>query len=531
MKFKEVRITILLGACFTALLSNCGSKSDSGAGGETGGVVGTAGGEPGSAAIAGGTGGTIANAGGSGGFSPTGSGGAAASTGGSGGASSVNTATCVPPKLTLTRVVPAGKLEGEPVVLTQPPGDPRLYIVERIGRIVAFKDGNITTFLNMLSSIPDLTPNGSGSRNERGILGFTFHPKDPNRFFIMYARSATDPLALTGASDKPVLGDIVIAQGKRSAANPDVAEKGLTLLTKFTHAARYHNGGFFAFGADGLLYAGVGEGGLDGMASWAGEELRQRAGNSQDPKSRIGKVLRIDVEKPTQMVPGNVVGGDPLVWGIGMRNPWRGSFDRATGDMYIGDVGEGSWEEVNYIARDKLGTNPDFGWGQLEGKRCFPWFFPLDCTTQPATGKTNSGKIIANPGICNYAAVSKGRIEPVVVYGHDGPSLKTDPDSIVCGGTGKYCDGISAECSRAVIGGYVYRGSKIKDIYGRYFYGDHVRNTISSFIVKDGQATCEAAIPVPNNTVSVLSSFGEDAAGELYTVDLNGGVFRLDPAP
>jgi|GEM_PF-1000314 len=522
-------IVLLALGCNSSPSSNTGGEGSAGAGGndvstDQGGSGGGARGGSGGTS-AGGTGGIQGGkAGGEGGQL---AGGAAGSNPGTGGKPTVaNTATCIPPKLKLTRLVPQGTFI-ETDVLTQPPNDPRIYVVQRTGLIRVLKGTAVSKnpFLDLRRSVPDLS-GADGKRNERGLLGFAFHPKDANRFFVMYARDGSDP------QFPGMTGDIIVAQGKRSAQDPEVAEPKLTLLFMVPHSLhRYHNGGLFAFGADGLLYIGLGEAGLDGHAAFDGATLSQKAGPAQDPKQKIAKIIRLDVDNPTAKPAGNwsSAGADPLVWAVGLRNPWRGSFDRATGDLYFGDVGEGSWEEINFVreAHKQMGLN--FGWGFLEANHCFPWFFPLDCTVQPGP---RDG--VAKPPMCDLPNLTKGMTLPVLEYAH--PGTETDPKSAAadCKGNGKFCGGASESCSRAVVGGYVYRGKKIKDLYGRYIYGDHAQDTLASFIVDDaGKATCQASLTdlAPGKGIAGLTSFGEDADGELYTLDLNGNVFRIDPAP
>ena len=402
-------------------------------------------------------------------------------------------AKCDPPKLKLTRVTTVDT----PMALAQPQGDDRLYIVERAGRIRIFQNNKLVDapFLDNRASI--VPPAGD---NERGLLGLAFHPqyKDNGRFFLFYTRRGTDPHSQGNA------GDLVIAEGKRSAADPNKAEAATKALKVVRHDYDdFHNGGFLAFGPDGMLYAGTGDSGRDGYNSWDGPTKTMKSGICQDPKDPLCKILRIDVDKPTMRPAGNFPDGDVHVWALGVRNPFRGSFDKLTGDLYFGDVGEGSWEEINFAAAGSKDHN--WGWAFLEGERCFPWFIPIAC--------------------------ERTADKPLVSYFHDGTGVMTDPKSYMM--MGKACSGgTNADCSRAVIGGFVYRGSNIPDLNGRYIYGDHVKNTVMSLVVDKGQSTCERDLTSDlksNGTpLQGITAFGEDAAGELYVMDLFGNVYRLD---
>jgi glucose/arabinose dehydrogenase len=223
-----------------------------------------------------------------------------------------------------------------------------------------------------------------------------------------------------------------------------------------------------AFGPDGYLYVGMGDGGAGGDPQ----------NNAQNLNSKLGKILRIDVDGHPTPPAGNLIGGDPDLWDYGMRNPWRFSFDRATGDLYIGDVGQNTLEEIDVEPAGQGGR--DYGWRIMEATQCFA----------PPTGCDTSGLTL-----------------PVVEYGRD------------------------LGCS--VTGGYVYRGSAIPGLVGRYLYGDYCSNRVFSFAWADGvvdpQSSSELTADLdPDSRIQGLASFGEDAAGELYVVSLDGSVFRID---
>ncbi|MBZ0090469.1 MAG: PQQ-dependent sugar dehydrogenase, partial [Thermoanaerobaculia bacterium] len=230
-----------------------------------------------------------------------------------------------------------------------------------------------------------------------------------------------------------------------------------------------HNGGMIAFGPDGFLYHGSGDGGSAGDP-WD---------NARDRHSLLGKLLRLDVAAEPYAIPADNPfargGGAPEVWAFGLRNPWRFSFDRATGELWIGDVGQNAWEEVN-VEDPKRGGGRNYGWKTMEGLHCF----------SPRRG-------------CDPAGLEL----PVHEYGHD------------------------AGC--AVTGGYVYRGQALPELTGAYLFSDYCKGTLWSLARgPQGQAT----VTVLLETRMLVSSFGEDEAGELYLCDHgNGAIFRIVAAP
>jgi glucose/arabinose dehydrogenase len=291
---------------------------------------------------------------------------------------------------------------------------------------------------------------------ERGLLGLAFHPDwDVNgRFWVDY----TD-----------LEGNTVIAEYVRSAGDPDLADPSpvrelLTVEQPFAN----HNGGMLAFGPDGRLYIGLGDGG------GAGDPL----GNAQNLASKLGKLLRVDVDGYPTPVPGNLTGGDPHIWDYGLRNPWRFSFDRLTGDLYIGDVGQSAWEEID-VERAGDGRR-NYGWNILEGPACF----------SPATGCDPTGTTF-----------------PADQYDHT-----------------------AGECS--VVGGYVYRGASIPCLQGWYLHGDYCTGGVRAFFWDGVAATRPHELTAnvdPERVLSQIVSFGEDASGELYVVDPVGRIYRIDP--
>ena len=337
-----------------------------------------------------------------------------------------------------------------PVFLTAPPGDhDRLFVVEQGGAIKILDRPTGTergTFLTLT---------GIARGGEQGLLGLAFDPHyNTNRRLYVYY---TD-----------IDGAITIARFMVSATNPNSADpNSQTILVSIPHPTfDNHNGGMLAFGPDGCLYAGIGDGGSGGDPN----------NNAQNLSSRLGKLLRIDpatgdacTSRPQN--PFVVSGGHPLVWSYGLRNPWRFSFDGE--DLYIGDVGQKAREEINVSTGLDAGRGVNYGWRRMEGSACFN---PrVNCSTGPLT-------------------------LPVIEYTHD-----------------------KGACS--VIGGYVYRGQAIPAIQGTYFYGDFCAGFVRSFRFTNGTATEQRDWPLLST--SLISSFGQDGLGELYLTTLSGTVFRI----
>jgi glucose/arabinose dehydrogenase len=306
-------------------------------------------------------------------------------------------------------------------------GSGRLFVVERAGRVKVLPPGaaSPTVFLDIRERVL--------SGDERGLLGLTFHPGYPvnGRFFVNYTRRPD--------------GATVIAEYHVSPADPNAASPVEGTLLVVPQPFANHNGGMVEFGPDGLLYVGMGDGG-------SGQDPGNRA---QNPAERLGKILRLDVD---------AAGGVPVtVFASGFRNPWRFSFDRASGALYAGDVGENAREEIDIVV---FGGN--YGWRVFEGTQC--------------TG--------LDPQRCGET----GFIAPVAEYIH-----------------------AAGRCS--VTGGYVYRGPAATLPSGAYVFGDFCSGEI--FLLDGG------AVSVLLATSLAISSFGEDQAGELYVVGLGGTVHRL----
>jgi len=344
-----------------------------------------------------------------------------------------------------------------PIAVMSPPGDAtnRLFVVEHGGRIRIIDDGVLlaTDFLNISSLIT------GGGFSEQGLLGMAFHPDYGNNGFFYVSYSDTS-------------GRSMLRRYTVSGGNPDVASatSGVNIYGPITQPFSNHNGGCIAFGGDGMLYLGLGDGG-------SGGDPGDRA---QDLDTPLGKMLRFDVDIASPYIPASNpyaalgVAGLDEIWAFGLRNPWRFSFDRDTGDMWIGDVGQGSWEEIDFAPASSTGGE-DYGWRCREGNHNF----------------TSSG------GSCN----SGGYVDPVHEYGHGG-----------------------GNCS--ITGGYVARGPLLPNFDGRYFFADYCVGDLKSIDpANPGISTNhDSDVSISGN----ISSFGEDANGDLYVVVLNPGrIYRL----
>jgi len=347
----------------------------------------------------------------------------------------------LPPGLTL-RVDPfISSGLSAPVFLTQPLDDGRIFVVEQAGRIRIIKNGALQTtpFLDLTSRVL--------SGGERGLLSVAFHPQyATNHYFYVYFTTQTN-------------GDIRVERFT-TTANPDVADPATTkLIITTAHSQQAnHNGGLLAFGPDGMLYAGFGDGGGGGDPFHTG----------QDQNALLGSLLRLDVSgDPYTIPPSNPFAGQAgkrgEIWAKGLRNPWRYAFDAPTGLLYIADVGQGLREEVDVMPATQAGVN--YGWSVMEGMICY------NATTCTQTGLTL----------------------PVLDYTH-----------------------ASSACS--ITGGYVYRGSAIPAIHGHYFYSDYCAGFLKSFRYENGVAVDQKDWGI---TMSSVASFGVDFAGELYVMSGN----------
>ena len=327
-------------------------------------------------------------------------------------------------------------------------GSDRVYVVEQPGRIRIVEKGALSSvpFLDILDRV--LTDD-----TERGLLGLAFHPdyRHNGRFFVNYTRRPD--------------GATVVAEYRRGGS-PDAASREERVVLVVMQPESNHNGGMVAFGPDGYLYIGMGDGG-------AGGDPGNRA---QNPEELLGKILRIDVDHgdPYAIPADNPFaqqGGRPEIYAMGMRNPWRFSFDFKTAELWVADVGQEKWEEVDLVTR---GGN--YGWRLMEGAHCY------------------------NPAV---ACPTAGLAVPVMEYGHE-----------------------AGRCS--IIGGYVYRGRALPALQGWYVSGDFCSGEVFVFRKSD-ESGGVAGPTVLLKTSFRISSFGQNEAGELYVLDHGGGIYRLVP--
>ncbi len=346
-----------------------------------------------------------------------------------------------------------GKFE-LPVLLVSSAGDrTRLFIVEKQGTIAIVKQGTVlpAPFLDLRSKV--------STGGEQGLLGLAFHPGyTANGLFVVNYTDAA--------------GDTRVSLFRRSATDPDRADPAseqlvLTVGQPFAN----HNGGMVAFGPDGKLYIGMGDGGSGGDPQ----------GNGQKRSTLLGKLLRLGISASGQVsVPADnpfaeEAGTRPEIWSLGLRNPWRFSFDRLTGDLYIGDVGQNLHEEIDALPL-AASRGANFGWSVMEGATCYG----------------------------SSTCAGAGLVLPVIDYPH-----------------GEGC---------SVTGGYVYRGTAIPNLVGHYFYADYCQGWIRSFRLSNGSATDprEWATLAPGGQVT---GFGEDADGELYVLTGGGRVAKIVARP
>ena len=336
-------------------------------------------------------------------------------------------------------------------------GSGRLFVVEQRGTVRIVKNGVLLPkpFIN----IADLLSTGG----ERGLLGIAFHPnyKNNGRFFLYFTRRND--------------GYLAISEYHRSSSNPDLATRvNARRIITIPHPYANHNGGRMAFGRDGYLYIGTGDGGSAG----------DPGNRAQNLGSLLGKMLRINVNGSVgsrhYLIPSSnpYVGRPGLneIWSRGLRNPWGWSFDKVNGDLWIGDVGQNRYEEIDRsIVSTKStsgGKGVNYGWRIMEGRHCY----------RPATG-------------CNTAGLKF----PVVEYSH------------------------SEGC--AVTGGYAYRGTAVPALYGRYVFGDYCSGQIWTI---SRTAVAPATKTLLLSTSLNISSFGQDQRGELYVLDLGGTLYKIE---
>jgi glucose/arabinose dehydrogenase len=341
------------------------------------------------------------------------------------------------------RLVQVASLE-QPLGMAVREGDPALYVAEKTGRVVAIRDGRV-------DPRPVLDLSGRVSLgSEQGLLGLAFSPE--GRYLYV---NFTDPAGHT---------HVVEYRMRDGEVDPRTRREVLFVEQPFSN----HNGGNLAFGPDGYLYIGLGDGGSGGDPFGNGQSLDTLLGKMLriDPRPADGRAYRIPADNPFV----DRSGARPEIWAYGLRNPWRYSFDRATGDLWIADVGQSAREEINFQPASSDGGE-NYGWDRYEGTVAF-----------------EGGGL-------------PGAVRPILEYGRDQGAT--------------------------VIGGFVYRGSDIPGLQGAYVFGDFFNPAIRA-IVRDGsriRVRTELGVEVPN-----LSAFGQDHEGELYALSLSGPVYRLAPA-
>jgi glucose/arabinose dehydrogenase len=389
-------------------------------------------------------------------------------------------------------------LPGRPLLVTSPPGDrDRLFIVEQNGFVRIHHRGDATgtwtTFLDITDRVQ-----ASPTYNEMGLLGLAFDTDyDTSGFFYV------------NYTEGPISGpwDTVVSRFSRSATDPNLADPDSEVrLLSFAQPQTNHNGGQLMFGADGFLYVSTGDGG-------SGGDPHGTCGNGQNRGVLLGKMLRLDVRgrDPLSQPPDcggasagyRIPASNPFanvgagvcgeIWLYGLRNPWRSAFDSLTGDLYVADVGQDCWEEVNVLPQAaQAGAN--MGWRSMEGTHCF------------ASG---SGNCNPPPVVCSGVPTcgDPSLVLPLLEYDH-----------------GQGC---------SITGGPLYRGCQMPDWQGTYFYGDFCSGFLRSFRYSGGtllDMVDRTADLDPGHTLSnSLTSFGTDAQGEMYIVDRDGTVLRVGP--
>ena len=315
--------------------------------------------------------------------------------------------------------------------ISSTPAEPnRLYAVEQVGRIVWLVNGRVRgTFIDLRDRIT--------SGGEQGLLSVAFHPnyKRNHRFYVDY-------------TDKQGNTRVVEFRSRNGRGLKSTARQLLFVRQPYAN----HNGGELQFDRNGLLYVGMGDGGAAG----------DPGNRAQNPRERLGKLLRINPLKR---------GAKWQMVALGLRNPWRFTFDRANGDLYIGDVGQGEWEEIDYRPAAAIGRLANYGWHVFEGRARY------------SNGALGPGQLVS----------------PVYVFSH-------------------------ADNNCSVTGGYVYRGHAVVAAVGRYFFGDYCSGSIWSLRITNGGATDVRREPF---RVDTLTSFGEDASGELYLANGGGRIYKL----
>ncbi len=336
-----------------------------------------------------------------------------------------------------------------PVDLEQPgDGTNRLFVLEQAGRILVFENDPATASANVFLDIRDRV---SDAGNEEGLLGLAFHPEyETNGYFYVYY-SVANPRRTR------------LSRFQVSAQDPNAADpQSESILLEIDQPFSNHKGGRLVFGPDGYLYLGPGDGGSAGDPN----------GNGQNRSVLLGKILRIDVAQSPYGIPadnpfaGNTEGFREEIYAYGMRNPWRFSFDPVTGWLWVADVGQDLYEEIDIVEKGK-----DYGWNIMEGKHCYN---NLQCSTA-------------------------GLVLPIWEYSH--------------------------QEGQSITGGFVYRGAKLPELSGAYIYGDFVAGKIWA-LRYDGQAAPKNSLLSDTNLN--ISSFGVDKDGEIYFLAFDGKIYTLE---
>ncbi|MBS1119566.1 MAG: Glucose/sorbosone dehydrogenase-like protein [Deltaproteobacteria bacterium] len=373
-----------------------------------------------------------------------------------------------------------GTVTGGAMLATSPPNDPRLFVVEQGGAIRIFENETL-----LGPAFIDLSDNVGGpvlAGGEQGLLGLAFHPQYATNgtFFVYYTRRQS------GDTTNPTRD--VVARCQRSVADPNKADPTCVEVLAIPDFASNHNGGMIEFGKDGFLYIGTGDGGQANDPNNNGQALTDGSPNA-NTHALLGKLLRIDVDNklagqeygiPSDN-PFAAGGGLPEIFAIGLRNPWRWSFDRLTGDMWIGDVGQEDIEEVDVIKAGEL-KGKNFGWSTCEGSKNF----------KPAGAQ------------CTIA-----QFAPQDERTHTSPP--------------------NGDGWNAIIGGQVYRGTCYPDIVGTYFYTDNGRGGLAKATLNGDGSLTKANLP--GSFPASPASLHEDARGELYLTDTAGNVHHLEASP
>lgn len=401
---------------------------------------------------------------------------------------------------TLVSIVAENGLTGRPLLVTAPPGDKdRIFIVEQDGFIWVKQRGSA---LGVRSLYLDLSGVVTILGNEQGLLGMDFAADfdTSGEFYVSYTRPG-------GGALNP--GITTLATYEQDPMNPNQANPvPITVFFSLAQPQSNHNGGNIQTGSDGFVYFGLGDGG------GANDQGTGHAtcGNGQDNTTLLGKLIRIDPTGSSPNPPDCGLGTytipdlNPLadgpggdcdeIWATGLRNPWRWTFDPANDDLYIGDVGQECWEEVNWVPGTSTGGE-NYGWRVMEGTQCFN-------PSTPSTCNPTAAFCLGSPA-CNDPSLTL-------------PVLESPQTSGAC----------------AMTGGYVYRGCRITNLQGHYFWSDFCDGRINSFLIDAGvpklQRDWTATVdPAPPLLTFSMTSFGRDGEGELYAVDRGGTILKLAP--